>query len=134
MPVMILKMSAITALYVLLTAFLWTRYKGKLLTVQNKLVIGVVYGMFAVLSTHFGVDYGHMMLNVRDIGPLAAGLFFDPVSGIIAGLLGGIERYIAGTYFDPSGSSRLSYSNTVQSCGRVVRRMVTDVSAAPESL
>ena len=110
MLVMILKMSAITALYVLLTAFLWTRYKGKLLTVQKKLVIGVVYGMFAVLSTHFGVDYGHMMLNVRDVGPLAAGLFFDPVSGIIAGLIGGIERYIAGTYFDIGSYTRIACS------------------------
>ena len=40
-----------------------------------------------------------MMLNVRDMGPLSAGLFFDPVSGIIAGLIGGVERYIAGTYW-----------------------------------
>ena len=26
------------------------------------------------------------MLNVRDIGPLAAGLFFHPLSGVISGL------------------------------------------------
>ena len=110
MLVMILKMSAITALYVLLTAFLWTRYRGKTLTVPNKLAVGAIYGLFAVLSTHFGVDYGHMLLNVRDVGPLAAGLFFDPVSGIIAGLIGGIERYIAGTYFDVGSYTRIACS------------------------
>ena len=110
MLVMILKMSAITALYVLLTAFLWTRFKGKLLTVQNKLAVGVIYGLFAVLSTHLGVDYGHMLLNVRDVGPLAAGLFFDPVSGIIAGLIGGVERYIAGAYFDVGSYTRIACS------------------------
>ncbi len=110
MLVMILKMSAITALYVLLTAFLWTRFKGKLLTVQNKLAVGVIYGLFAVLSTHLGVDYGHMLLNVRDVGPLAAGLFFDPVSGIIAGLIGGVERYIAGAYFNVGSYTRIACS------------------------
>ncbi len=90
MLTMILKMSAVTALYVLLTMLLWKRTNGKRISTAGKLLIGVIYGLCAVLSTHFGVDYSHMMLNVRDMGPLSAGLFFDPVSGIVAGLIGGI--------------------------------------------
>ena len=99
MIVMILKMTGMAALYTLLTMLLWMRLSGKRLTAAGKIAVGVIYGICSVLSTHFGVDYGHMLLNVRDIGPLAAGLFFHPVSGIIAGMIGGVERYIAGTYW-----------------------------------
>ncbi len=72
--------------------------------------IGLIYGICSILSTHFAVDYVHMLLNVRDIGPLAAGLFFHPVSGIIAGLIGGIERYIAGTYWGIGSYTRIACS------------------------
>ena len=95
--VMLLKMSAVTLGSVLLTYIVYRCLRGRPVTWGIRITIGLVYGVFSVLSTHFGVDYGEMMLNVRDLGPMSAGLFFDPVSGIIAGLIGGIERYIAGT-------------------------------------
>ena len=110
MLIMILKMSAITALYVLLTMLIWKRTCGKPVTVRVKLAIGLIYGICSVLSTHFGVDYSHMLLNVRDMGPLSAGLFFDPLSGIIAGLVGGIERYIAGAYWGIGSYTRIACS------------------------
>jgi len=94
---MIFKMFLVTAAYVLVTLVarkLWDRSKAG---VGARILVGLVFGGCSVLSTHFGVDYGMMLLNVRDIGPLAAGLFFHPASGIIAGLIGGLERYIAGT-------------------------------------
>ena len=96
---MILKMSGMTVLYTLLTVLLYKRTSDKPMTAPRKIIIGIIFGFCSVLSTHFGVDFNHMMVNVRDIGPLAAGLFFDPVSGIIAGVIGGVERYIAGTYW-----------------------------------
>lgn len=94
---MILKMSAATLIYVLITAGLWfvCRKKEKLGT-GLQVVIGLIYGGCSVLANHIGIDYGDMILNVRDIGPLAAGLFFSPVSGIIAGIIGGAERILAG--------------------------------------
>lgn len=97
---MILKMSLITLAYVVVTFLLWKAVKDRKLSVGDRIGLGFLYGILSVFSTHFGVDYGDMVLNVRDLGPMAAGLYFDPVSGIIAGLIGGIERYIAGTYFD----------------------------------
>ena len=108
---MILKMSAVTLLYVLLTVFLWFKVRNKVkLSLTGKMIIGIIYGLCSVLSTHFGVNYSHMMLNVRDIGPLASGLFFDPLSGVIAGLIGGIERYIAGTYWGIGSYTRIACS------------------------
>ena len=89
----------------------------------RKTAIGLVYGLFAVLSTHFGVDYSHMMLNVRDLGPLSAGLFFDPLSGIIAGLIGGIERYIAGTFWGVGSYTRIACSVSTCLAGFVAAAM-----------
>ena len=110
MLTMILKMSGITALYVLLTVAIWKWMGGKKTRAWHRLLIGLVFGGCSVLSTHFAVDYSHMLLNVRDLGPLLAGLFFDPLSGILAGLIGGIERYIAGTYWGIGSYTRIACS------------------------
>ena len=110
MIAMILKMSGMTALFTLLTVLLWMHLANKRMTVGRQILVGVIFGIGSVLSTHFGVDYNHMMVNVRDMGPLAAGLFFHPVSGVIAGLIGGIERYIAGTYWGIGSYTRIACS------------------------
>ncbi len=108
--VMIFKMSAIVFGIVLLTFLLWKWLRDKKITWPIRLGLGLIYGFCAVLSTHYSVDYSHMLVNVRDMGPLCAGLFFDPVSGIIAGLLGGIERYIAGTYWNIGSYTKVACS------------------------
>lgn len=105
---MLLKMSGVTILYIIMTIVIWFVIKGKKLKPLSIITIGLIYGMLSILSTHFAVDYQHMLLNVRDIGPLAAGLFFHPVAGVIAGLIGGIERYIAGTYWDIGSYTRIA--------------------------
>ena len=110
MLAMIFKMSLIVLGHVLLTVFLWFVFRNKKITGFSGILIGVIYGLCAVLSTHFGVSYSHMILNVRDLGPLVAGLFFDPVAGILAGLIGGIERYIVGTYFGVGSYTRIACS------------------------
>ena len=97
---MIIKMSLITLAYVGVTFLLWNAVKDRKLSVGSGIAIGILYGILSVFSTHFGINYGDMILNVRDLGPMAAGLFFSPISGIIAGFIGGIERYIAGTCFE----------------------------------
>ena len=94
---MILKMSAATLLYVLITAGLWLmRRKKEKIGTGVKILIGLVYGACSVVANHIGINYGTLILNVRDIGPLAAGLFFSPTSGVIAGIIGGTERILAG--------------------------------------
>ena len=110
MPSIILKMTALTVAHVVFTGLLFQLVKNRKMTMWLRILIGLGYGGCAVLSTHFGVPASHMLLNVRDIGPLAAGLFFDPLSGIIAGMIGGIERYIAGTYWGIGSYTRVACS------------------------
>ena len=107
---MIVKMSSITFVYVAVTFLLWKALADRKIGTGDRIALGFIYGILSIFSTHVGIDFGNMVLNVRDLGPMAAGLFFDPVSGIIAGLIGGIERYIVGTYFGVGSYTRLACS------------------------
>lgn len=108
--IMILKMSVLTALYVLLAFVLFKYCRNREIKAAGKISIGVIFGITSILSTHFGVDYYGWVMNVRDLGPLIAGLFFNPVSGIIAGIIGGIERYIAAELWDVGAYTKLACS------------------------
>ena len=55
-------------------------------------IYGVLFGIMAIFGTEFGVYVGGATANVRDAAPLAAGMLFGAPAGIIAGLIGGIER------------------------------------------
>lgn len=58
-------------------------------------VIGIAFGALAMLSTVWGVEIGGASINARDAAPLAAGLIFGAPAGIIAGVLGGVFRWLA---------------------------------------
>ena len=111
MLTMILKMTGATTLYVAATILLWRFWhKKKTHTLLQKLAVGLFYGLCSIASSHIGINYGIAVLNVRDIGPLAAGLFFDPLAGILSGLIGGIERFIIGEYFGIGPFTRVACS------------------------
>ena len=93
-----LKMTGAVAGYVLITALLWIWWRKKdNRTTSSKVLVGLVFGACSVAANHFGIPMVNILiLNVRDIGPLSAGLFFSPISGVIAGVIGGAERILAG--------------------------------------
>ena len=72
-------------------------------------IIGVVFGAIAVYGTECGVSLDGAVVNARDAAPLAAGLFFGGPAGIIAGLIGGIERWFA-VYWGVGMYSRVACS------------------------
>lgn len=76
---------------------------SKLPYVVKQIVYGIVFGGIAVLGTEYGVPFNGSQVNCRDAAVLTAGLVYGAPAGIIAGLIGGIERYFAvywgiGTY------------------------------------
>ena len=98
---MLLRMTGATLLNVLITGVLWRLCHHKeIFSTRLKVLIGLIYGGCAVAANHIGIDYGSLVLNVRDIAPLAAGLFFSPLSGLIAGFIGGVERFLAAQLWD----------------------------------
>lgn len=79
-----------------------TRY-ARLKYSVRQLLTGIIFGGLAILGTEWGIAINGAQVNCRDGAVLIAGLFFGGPSGIIAGLIGGIERWIAvawgiGTY------------------------------------
>ena len=61
----------------------------------QQIVIGIVFGSIAVFGTEFGINAYGATMNVRDAAPIVSGLLFGGPSGIIAGLIGGIERWFS---------------------------------------
>lgn len=56
---------------------------------------GILFGGIAILGTEWGIPMNGAMVNCRDAAVLSAGLFFGAPAGIIAGIIGGVERWFA---------------------------------------
>jgi len=63
--------------------------------IKRQIIIGVLFGFIACLGTEFGVNLNGATLNARDAAPICAGLLFGTPAGIIAGVIGGVERWFA---------------------------------------
>src|SRR4030042_752566 len=61
---------------------------------KNRLFLILVFGVFSIFGTYGGIELpSGAIANVRDLGPMMAGLIGGPVVGLGAGLIGGIHRY-----------------------------------------
>lgn len=61
----------------------------------RQILFGLIFGAMSVIGSEFGVPIDGAIINVRDAAPLCAGLIFGPPAGIIAGVIGGLERWFA---------------------------------------
>ncbi|HDS46217.1 MAG TPA: hypothetical protein ENN68_09090 [Methanomicrobia archaeon] len=77
-----------------------TRYLEKVLrhqfTLLNRAVFIGVFGALAIFATYAGIPVPGAIANVRDLGPMIAGLLGGPAIGLGAGLIGGVHRYFLG--------------------------------------
>ena len=71
------------------------RVSDKIPRMAWQAIVGVIFGLIAIYGTERGIPLDGAMMNVRDAAPLAAGLFFGGPAGIIAGLIGGVERWFS---------------------------------------
>lgn len=62
---------------------------------KKQIIVGIVFGIVAIIATEGGVPYNGAIINVRDAAPLCAALIFGPEAGIISGIIGGIERWFS---------------------------------------
>ena len=94
-----LQLTAIAALPVGLSVILYILDKKtafhKIKYMPKQLIFGILFGLLAICATEFGVNVGGATVNVRDSAPLCAGLIFGGPAGIIAGIIGGVERWFA---------------------------------------
>lgn len=68
---------------------------GKLKYWTKQIVYGVIFGIMAIVGTECGVPINGAQVNCRDAAVLIAGLMFGAPAGIIAGVIGAVERWIA---------------------------------------
>lgn len=61
----------------------------------KQLIYGVVFGCLAIIGTHWGIPINEAQVNCRDAAVISAGLLFGGPAGVIAGLIGGIERWFS---------------------------------------
>ena len=84
------------ALLSLFFVFLQKKTKfNNLSYVVRQIIYGISFGILAIIGTEFGIPVNGAQLNARNSAVLTAGIFFGGPAGIIAGFIGGIERYIA---------------------------------------
>ncbi len=88
---------------VVLFAYLVTRTKyfaqilDRQFDVKNRAFLIAVCGAFAIFGTYSGINLpSGAIANVRDLGPMLAGLVGGPLVGLGAGLIGGVHRYFLG--------------------------------------
>lgn len=67
-------------------------------TIKNQVILILIFGAISIFGTYSGVEIFGAMANVRDLGPMVAGLIGGPVMGIGAGLIGGLYRLSLGGF------------------------------------
>lgn len=70
---------------------------------SKQVIAGVLMGGVSAFASSYGVEWMGAVVNVRDAAPLSAGLIFGAPAGVIAGVIGGMYRWVsvywgAGTY------------------------------------
>ncbi|MBQ0101242.1 MAG: SpoIIE family protein phosphatase [Firmicutes bacterium] len=76
----------------------------------QQFIIGVLFSGLAILGTEKGININGAVVNVRDSAPVCAGLFFGGPAGIIAGIIGGAERWLSVIWNGSGAYSRLACS------------------------
>ena len=71
------------------------KYFNMIPETAKQIIYGLFFGIIAIFGTEYGIPFHGATINVRDAAVLVAGLIFGAPAGIIAGLIGGIERYFA---------------------------------------
>jgi sigma-B regulation protein RsbU (phosphoserine phosphatase) len=89
---------------IIVVAYLLTRSKffpdvleGRL-TIKIQVILILVFGALSIYGTLSGVEVMGAIVNVRDLGPMLAGLLGGPVVGVGAGLIGAAYRMSLGGF------------------------------------
>ncbi len=82
----------------------------------RQVLYGVIFGVLSVCGTEFGVTVEGITFNESTAAPLCAGLIFGAPAGVISGVIGGAERYLA-TYWGAGYYGRIAGSAAILFAG-----------------
>jgi len=72
---------------------------------STQLLLIIFFGLMSVFGTLSGLAVDGAMINIRDLGPMAAGLLCGPYVGLGAGIIGGLFRFMQGGQYMWTGLS-----------------------------
>lgn len=78
----------IVAAYLLTRSRIFARILDGHATVSDRIILVLLFGGLSVYGSASGIDFMGSMVNVRDLGPMLAGLLAGPWVGLGAGLIG----------------------------------------------
>jgi len=87
-----------------IVAYMVTRTSWFFETCNRKINLGSgifmvgIFGALSIFGNYSGVEILGAIANVRDLGPMIAGLLGGPVVGFATGLIGGVYRYYMGGF------------------------------------
>jgi sigma-B regulation protein RsbU (phosphoserine phosphatase) len=85
--------------YVLTRTGFFTDVVDKKINFKNQLILILLFGALSVFGTYGGLTLpSGAIANIRDLGPMVAGLVGGPWVGLGAGLIGGVQRYFMGGF------------------------------------
>jgi phosphoserine phosphatase RsbU/P len=67
-------------------------------SLSAQIIFAVIFGILAIYGTSSGVQTSGAIVNIRNLGPMMAGLIGGPWVGLGAGLIGGLHRYFLGGF------------------------------------
>lgn len=82
----------IVAAYFITRTGIFTEVLERRLSIRNRVYLILFFGILSIYGTLSGVEVLGAPINVRDLGPMVAGIFCGPVVGLGAGLIGGAFR------------------------------------------
>jgi phosphoserine phosphatase RsbU/P len=83
----------IVVVYLLSFTGLFNFVSGKKPGAWNQVWLAIIFGALAVYGTYSGIQTSGAISNIRNLGPMIAGLVGGPWVGLGAGLIGGLHRY-----------------------------------------
>ncbi|WP_321504157.1 LytS/YhcK type 5TM receptor domain-containing protein [uncultured Methanoregula sp.] len=86
----------IVAAYLLTRSRIFPEILDGRTTVTTQVILVLFFGALSVYGTISGVEFMGSVVNVRDLGPMLAGLLAGPWVGIGAGLIGAAYRFSMG--------------------------------------
>lgn len=86
----------IVAAYILTRSRIFPEIIDNRATLPTKILLVVLFGALSVYGSVSGIEFMGSMVNVRDLGPMLAGLLAGPWAGIGAGLIGAAYRLSMG--------------------------------------
>ncbi|MBM3119748.1 MAG: stage II sporulation protein E [Chloroflexi bacterium] len=85
--------------YVVTRAGFFTEILERKFSFKNQIILILLFGALSIFGTYGGLRLpSGAIANIRDLGPMVAGLVGGPLVGLGAGLIGGVHRYFLGGF------------------------------------